>query len=73
MTDRGATYRAGELDTPIIFRSNRFYTRGSDWYFSTREGLDQGPFSSRILAHEAIQNYIRERQFPAKLVYRYSA
>jgi len=49
MTDRGATYRAGELDTPIIFRSNRFYTRGSDWYFSTREGLDQGPFSSRIL------------------------
>ena len=67
MTDnRGVTHRAGELDVSITVRSNRFFTNGSDWYFSTREGLDQGPFPSRILAHDAIQNYIRERQFSVK-------
>lgn len=57
--------RAGEVDDSITFRSNRFFTSGNDWYFSTREGLDQGPFKSRIVAHNAIQKYIREKQHMA--------
>ena len=57
-------YRAGEIDAPISIRSNRFFSTGTSWYFSTREGTNEGPFSSRILAHDAIQKYIRERQFP---------
>ena len=57
------TNRVGEVDVPVTFRSNRFFISGSDWYFSTREGVDQGPFESRIIAHEAIQQYIREKQF----------
>ena len=63
MTDnRETSRRAGETDIPITFRSNRFFTSGSDWYFSTREGVDQGPYPSRVMAHNAIQKYIRERQ-----------
>lgn len=58
-----ASYRNGEQDVPITFRTNRFFTEGPNWYFSTREGIDQGPFENRLLAHQAIQDYIRERQF----------
>lgn len=61
--NRQSTRRVGEIDIPITFRSNRFFTSGSDWYFSTREGIDQGPFTSRILAHNAIQKYIRDKQY----------
>ena len=55
--NREITRRAGESDVSITFRSNRFFTSGNDWYFSTREGVDQGPFESRIIAHDAIQKY----------------
>jgi len=54
--------RAGEKDVPNTFRTNRFFTTGTNWYFSTREGTNEGPFASRIIAHDAIQEYIRERQ-----------
>lgn len=60
--NREARHRTGEAEVPVTFRSNRFYTSGSEWYFSTREGVDQGPFPNRISAHEAIQKYIREKQ-----------
>ena len=63
MTDnRQPTCRAGETEVPVTFRSNRFFTSGTNWYFSTREGIDQGPFPSRLSAHEAIQEYIRQMQ-----------
>lgn len=60
--NRDVTHRVGEENVPVTFRSNRFFRSGSDWYFSTREGIDHGPFESRITAHEAIQQYIREKQ-----------
>ena len=53
----------GENDVSISFRSKRFFSTGTSWYFSTREGTNEGPFASRIIAHDAIQEYIRERQF----------
>lgn len=62
---REISCRVGEIDVPVTFRSNRFFTSGNDWYFSTREGIDQGPFESRIIAHDAIQKYIREKQYLA--------
>lgn len=58
---RQTTCRVGESDAPVTFRSNRFFTCGSKWFFSTREGIDHGPFPSRIVAHNAIQKFIRER------------
>lgn len=45
--------RLGE--TPAIrYRSDRFYRINSDWYFSTREGFEMGPYESRALADEAL-------------------
>ena len=61
--NRQMSRRNGEPEVPVTIRSNRFFTSGTDWYFSTREGIDQGPFPNRISAHEAIQKYIREKQF----------
>jgi hypothetical protein len=60
--NRKTNCRAGESEVPVAFRSNRFFTSGTEWFFSTREGVDQGPFPNRISAHDAIQQYIRERQ-----------
>lgn len=60
--NRNITHRIGDHQAPKIFRSNRFYTIRSKWYFTTREGQDQGPYDSRIIAHLAIQEYIREMQ-----------
>lgn len=52
--------RIGEQDIPITFRTNRFFTIGSDWYFSTREGKDKGPFANKEVAQAAITKFIRE-------------
>lgn len=59
--NREITRRSGEADISKTIRSNRFFTSGNDWYFSAREGIDQGPFESRIVAHDAIQKHIREK------------
>lgn len=52
--------RKGEQDIPITFRTSRFFAIGTDWYFSTREGIDQGPYQSKELAKEAVTEFIRE-------------
>lgn len=49
--------RRGE--TPkTFFRSDRYYTIGSDWYFSTREGNNVGPFRTRQAAAQAVVKYV---------------
>lgn len=40
------------------FRSNRFYNVKGRWYFSTREGIDFGPFDNQQEALEAFKNYM---------------
>lgn len=40
------------------FRSNRFYNVKGAWYFTTREGVDHGPFDSQQEAMEALQQYM---------------
>lgn len=59
--NREISHRNGENAAPVISRNNRFFKQASGWFFSTREGIDQGPFESRIMAHVAIQNYIRKK------------
>ena len=59
--NREMTHRNGEDVAPVTSRNNRFFKQASGWFFSTREGIDQGPFESRIEAHLAIQEYIREK------------
>lgn len=51
--------RAGE-NNYAWFRSNRFYIVKDFWYFSTREGVDFGPFENQNEAQEALQSYIEK-------------
>lgn len=51
--------RHGE-ESHIPFRSGRFYSVGSEWYATTREGRDLGPFRSREEAKMAIAAYVAE-------------
>ena len=41
------TLRDGEQTSAPHFRANRFYQIGDQWFFSTREKLQVGPFKSR--------------------------
>lgn len=49
--------RSGE-NGPAPFRSSRFFCVGSKWYFTTREGLDSGPFASRQRAETGLRRFL---------------
>ena len=49
--------RRGETG-PIPFRTGRFVLVDSAWYFTTREGLEHGPFPTRNRAERECQTYI---------------
>ena len=51
--------RSGEADKKVWFRTDRCFSVGSDWYFSTRENQDIGPFSSRRAALKTIPKYLK--------------
>ena len=38
-------------------RSDRFFSQHNYWYFSTREGMDIGPFETLIEANEGVQSF----------------
>ena len=50
--------RKGETG-PVPFRTGRFFSIESKWYFACREGVDRGPFDSRGDAVAALQEYLR--------------
>ena len=49
--------RMGE-DGPVPFRTGRFFNVGAQWYFATREAIDQGPYNSKGDAESALSAYI---------------
>ncbi|MDH5180238.1 MAG: DUF6316 family protein [Gammaproteobacteria bacterium] len=49
--------RKGEKG-PIPYRTGRFFSADSMWYFASREGIDHGPFPSRTLAVDALKRYL---------------
>ena len=52
--------RKGESGS-VPFRSGRFYSVGSEWYFAVRRGIDQGPYDSKEKAREALVNFINDQ------------
>ena len=54
-------HRKGELGA-VPFRSGRFFYIDSKWYFSCREGKEQGPYDSKQEAEMALLAYINEKQ-----------
>ena len=57
-----ASPRKGDAGNPVSFRAERLFSIGTIWYFSTREGEDQGPFLSKQFALNAIEDYINDMQ-----------
>lgn len=49
--------RTGEAG-PVPFRSSRFFCVGGQWYFTTREGFDSGPFASRDRAETGLRRFL---------------
>ena len=54
--------RKGEHEQHVTFRAQRLFSIGADWYFSTREDKDQGPFTSKEITLNAIKSYISKVQ-----------
>jgi len=54
--------RKEDLTTSTRFRSDRFFTEGSQWYFATRENTVEGPFSNREEAENGLMLYLRDIQ-----------
>jgi hypothetical protein len=50
-------HRQNELGR-IPFRSDRFFSVGDKWYFTTREGFDSGPYANRERAEKSLQRFL---------------
>ena len=51
------TCRRGENEK-LWYRSDRFFTVNHDWYFTTREKIDIGPFGSEEGARQGLKLFI---------------
>ena len=49
--------RKGESGV-IPFRTGRFFTVDTEWYFTTREGTDYGPYKSKFDAEVNLEFFI---------------
>ena len=54
--------RKTDLKEKVWFRSDRCFSVDNKWYFSTREGLDVGPFGSKDKASRGVKRYIESIQ-----------
>ena len=49
-------HRTGE-GGPVPFRSSRYFSINGEWFFSTREGANHGPYTTLDRAKAALLNY----------------
>ena len=61
--NKSACPRFGEGVQEIESRKSRLYSVDGGWYFSTREGANEGPFISKKSAENAINSFIRSIAF----------
>ncbi|TDX99311.1 DUF6316 family protein [Thiohalophilus thiocyanatoxydans] len=52
--------RHGE-EGAVLYRSSRFYTIDSEWWFAIRRGPDQGPYPSRASARQALIEFLNNQ------------
>ena len=45
----------------VPFRSARFYTVESEWWFAIRRGPDQGPYPTRAAARQGLIEYLNDQ------------
>jgi len=51
--------RTGDRENTHFFRSQRLFAVNDQWYFSTRERLDQGPYATRAEAEQEMLAYTK--------------
>jgi len=54
------TNRHGEKGA-VSYRSSRFYTVDSEWWFAIRRGPDQGPYPNRASAKQALIEFLNDQ------------
>ena len=59
--------RKGESGV-IPFRSGRFFNVEAQWYFTSREGIDHGPFDSKHDAEVNLDSFIQNTLHMNKLM-----
>ena len=52
--------RQSDEEDVRVFQTERFFSAGGEWYFSTREKPELGPFGSRQAAEAALGEYLME-------------
>jgi len=52
------SYRKEEQSSGLYDRSGRFFCRKGSWFFKTREGIDYGPYQSRVECRYAYDEFI---------------
>jgi hypothetical protein len=52
-----ANQRKTDKQAATKYRTSRFMKEGEKWYFSTREGTMEGPFTFKHEAEERLENY----------------
>ncbi len=44
-----------------FFQSERYFSANQQWFFSTRETADQGPFYSRFIAETEFKTFLKKQ------------
>ena len=52
------SHRDHDLVNRTYFRTDRMVLQNGQWYFTTREGLMQGPFATKAEAERELNEYI---------------
>ena len=55
---RNVEARKNDPQYDFHFRSDRVFSVGHEWYFSTREDIDFGPFRNKERAQDALQTFL---------------
>jgi len=59
--------RAQDPASAMVFPSDRICRVNGEYYFSTREGTQEGPFASREVALLEIEAYIKRMLQPTQM------
>ena len=52
--------RDDDREKKTFFRSDRFFSEGDKWFFTTREGAIKGPYDSRADAEQELMLFLRD-------------
>ena len=63
-------HRTTDRQHKSYFQTDRFFRSEGMWYFSTREGIDFGPFTIKIDGEKALSRYIDTQKTMQRLRHR---